>query len=146
VQALAHDHVGHRDQRGGVGRRLDEDVLVGQRLAGAGAPRIDGDDADALFLGLLQVLIGAGAEGAVGRAPAPHHDQLGVDVVGGLAAGALVVGLGAEGHAHGKDLGLGRHVGPQLGAAAELVEEALGEAGGAVQRRGAAGAAEIDEG
>src|SRR4030095_6192306 len=64
---------------------------------------------------------------------------------GGLAAGALVVGLGAEGHAHGEDLGLGRHVGPELGAAAELVEEALGEAGGAVQRRGAAGAAEVDE-
>lgn len=146
VQALAHDHPGHGDEGGGVGRGLDEDVLVGQRLAGAGPPGIDADDAHALPLGLLQVLERAGAEGAVGRAPAPHDDQLRVDVVGGLAAGALVVGLGAEGHAHGEDLGLGRHVGPELGAAAEPVEEALGEARGAVQRRGAAGAAEVDEG
>ena len=145
VQALAHDDVGHGDQGGGVGRRLDEDVLVGQRLAGAGAPGIDADDAHALLLGLLQVLVGAGAEGAVGRAPAPHQDQLRVDVVGGLAAGALVVGLGAEGHAHGEDLGLGRHVGPQQRAAAELVEEALGDAE-AVQGRGVARARGVEEG
>ena len=145
VQALAHDHVGHGDKGGGVGRRLDEDVLVGQRLAGAGPPGIDADDAHALLLGLLQVLEGAGAEGAVGRAPAPHQDQLRVDVVGGLAAGALVVGLGAEGHAHGEDLGLGRHVGPQERAAAELVEEALRDAE-AVQGRGVARARGVEEG
>ena len=145
VQALAHDHLGHGDQGGGVGRRFYEDVLVGQRLAGAGAPGIDADDAHTLLLGLLQVLEGAGAEGAVGRAPAPHQDELRVDVVGGLAAGALVVGLGAEGHAHGEDLGLGRHVGPQERAAAELVEEAFRDAE-AVQGRGVARARGVEEG
>ena len=31
VQAFADDHLGHGDQRGGVGRGLDEDVLVGER-------------------------------------------------------------------------------------------------------------------
>ena len=145
VQALAHDDMGHGDQGGGVGRRFDEDVLVGQRLAGAGPPRIDADDAHALLLRFFQVLEGAGAEGAVGRAKAPHQDQLRVDVVGGLAAGTLVVGLGAEGHAHGEDLGLGRHVGPQERAAAELVEEALGDAE-AVQGRGIARARGVEEG
>ena len=77
------------------------------------------------FFASLRYCMRAGAERAVGRAPAPHQDQLGIDVVGRLAAGGLVVGLGAVGHAHGEHLGLGRHVRPQLGAAAEHVEEAL---------------------
>ena len=144
VQALARDHIGHGDQRRGVGRGLDEDVLVGQHRTRPRAARVDADDAHALLLGQPQVLPGAGAEGAVAGAPAPHQDQLGVDVVGGLAPGALVDGLGAEGHAHGEDLGLGRHVRPQLRAAAEPVEEALRRRP-SVQRRQAARARGIED-
>jgi hypothetical protein len=137
VKTLAHDHLRHGDQGGRIGRGPDEDVLVGERHAGAGAARVDADDAYALLLCRLEVLQGAGAEGAVARAPAPHQDQLRVDVVGRLAAGGLVFGLGAEGHADGEDLGLRRHVRPQGRAAAELVQKALGNAA-AMQHRQAA--------
>ena len=145
VQAFAHDDIGHGDQRRGIGRRLDEDVFLGKRGAGARTARIDADDANALLLRLLEILLRAGAERAVGGTPTPHHDQLRVHVVGRLAAGGLVVGLGAEGHAHGEDLGLGRHVRPQLGAAAELVEEALRDTE-AVQHRGVARARAVEDG
>jgi hypothetical protein len=75
VQALGHHHVGHREQGRGVRGRADEDVLVGQLPARAGAPRVHADDPHPALLGELQVLERAGAEGAVGRAPAPHDDQ-----------------------------------------------------------------------
>ena len=135
VQAFTYRDIGHGDQRRGIGRGLDEDMLIGQLAARAGDARIHGDDAHALLLRLLEVLRRAGAERAVGRAPAPHQDQLGIHIVSRLAAGGLVVGLGAEGDAHREHLGFGRHVRPQLGAAAELVEEALGHAEAREHRR-----------
>ena len=145
VPPLGEDHVGHRDQRGGVGRGPDEHVLVRELPARAGAPRVHADDLHAALLGELQVLQRAGAEGAVGRAPAPHDDQARVHVVGRLAARALVVGLGPVGLAHREDLGLRRDVRPQLGAAAEHVEQAL-DRGPAVQHRQAAGARAVEDG
>ena len=146
MQPLGDDHVGHGDERGGVGRRPDEHVLVGQLVAGARAPRIHADDPHAVLLGELQVLQRAGAEGAVARAPAPHDHEPGVDVVGGLAAAALVVGLGAVGHVHREHLGLGRDVRPQLRAAAEHVEQPLGGDARVVQDRQAAGARAVEDG
>src|SRR5437660_11566365 len=52
---------------------------------------------------------------------------------------ALVLGLGAVGLLDCEDLGLGREVAPELGAAAEHVDEPLADAA-AVQGRQAAGA------
>ena len=145
VQSLAHDHVCHREQGGGIGRRPDEDMLVGQGHAGARAARVDADDAHALLLRFLEILRRSRAEGAVGGTPAPHQDQPGVHIVGRLAARSLVVGLRAIGHANREDLGFGRHVRPQLGAAAELVHEALGDAE-AVQHRRVARAGGVEHG
>src|SRR5262249_12241190 len=73
------------------------------------------------------------------------QDQLGVGVVGRLPSRALVARIAAIGHAHGKDLGLRRHVRPELRAAAEHVEEAL-RRGAAVQHRQAARARGIETG
>ena len=109
-------------------------MLVGQIAARSGLPGVDADDPHPLLLGPLEVLQGVRAERPVGRAPAPHHDQLRVEVVGGLAPGALVLRLGAVGHVHREDLRLRRHVRPELRAAAEHVEEALGR--GAVVEHG----------
>ena len=93
----------------------------------------------------LQVLERPGSKRAVGRAPAPHEDEPRVDVVGRLAAGALVVGLGAVGLVHREHLGLGRDVRPELGAPAEQVEQPL-NARAAVQHRGAAGPRAVEDG
>ena len=146
MQPLGDDHVGHGDERGGVGRRPDEHVLVGQLVAGARPPRIDADDPHAVLLGELQVLQRAGAEGPVARAPAPHDHEPRVDVVGGLAAAALVVGLGAVGHADREHFGLGGDVRPELRAAAEHVEQPLGGDARVVQDREAAGPRAVEDG
>src|SRR5207248_2763262 len=145
VQPLGDDDVRHGDERGGIGRRPDEDVLVGQRVARPRDSWIDAHDARALLLRELQVLERAGAEGAVARAPAPHDDEPRVDVVGRLAATALVVRLGAIRHVDGKDLGLGGNVRPQLRATAEAVEQPLRRHAGVVQHREAARARAVQD-
>src|SRR5262249_27100454 len=106
--------------------------------------RVDADDADAVILGALEVLHGPSAERAVARAPAPHHDQPRVDVVDRLAPGALVFGLGALGLLYREDLGLGPHGAPELGAAAEHVDESLADAA-AVQARQASRARAVED-
>jgi len=119
-------------------------VLVGKLAAGDGAAGIDADDSRAALLRVLEILQRAGAEGAVAGAPAPHEDQPGVGVIGRLAPRCLVVGLGAVRHVNGKDLGLGGQIGPEIGAAAEHVQEALrGDA--AMQHRRAAGARGVED-
>src|SRR5262249_59885437 len=50
LKPLARDHVGHGDERRGVGRGTDEHVLVGQLAAASGPPRVDTDHAYALAL------------------------------------------------------------------------------------------------
>src|SRR5439155_882314 len=102
------------------------------------------DDAHPVVLGALEVLHGPRAERAVARAPAPHHDEPRVDVVDGLAPGALVLRLGAVGLLDGEDLGFGREVAPELGAAAEHVHEPLADTA-AVQSRQAAGARAVED-
>ena len=92
----------------------------------------------------LQILHGAGAESAVAGAPAPHDDQLGVDEIGRLAPRRSCSRRCRHRSSHGEDLGLGRHVRPQIGAAAEHVEEAL-RRGPAVQHRLAAGARGVED-
>ena len=109
-----------------------------------GAPRVDTDDPRALLLRRLQIWHRAGAERAVAGAPAPHQDQLGIDVIGRLASRGLVVGIVAVGHAHREHFGLGRHVRPEVGAAAEHVEKSL-RRDPAMQHRLAAGARRVED-
>ena len=123
VQAFTDDDVGHGDQRGGVGGRPDENMLVGEQLAGAGSPRVDADDPRPLLFRVFQVRDRSRAEGPVAGRPAPHDDQLGVDVIGRLPAGGLVVRFRPERHRDGIFLRLAGHVRPHIGAAAEHVQE-----------------------
>ena len=98
-------------------------MLIGQLAAGHRLARIDADDARAILLRVLQIRHGAGPERAIPWAPAPHQDECGVDVIRGLPPRGFV--FRPVGGPDGEDLRLGRHVGPQIGAAAEHVEEPL---------------------
>ena len=100
-------------------------MLVGQDGARSRLARVHAHDPHALLLGPLEIFVGARAEGAVAGAPAPHDDQLGVDVVRRLPPRTLVFRLGAVGHAHSEYLGFRRHVRPQHRAATEHVKEPL---------------------
>src|SRR5262249_5807072 len=115
-------------------------------IAGARPARVDADDANAVIPGALEVLHRSRAERAVTRAPAPHHDEPRVDVVDRLAPGALVLGLGAVGLLDREDLGLGRQVAPELGAAAEHVDEPLADAAAVQAREGPGARAGEDRG
>ena len=145
VQSFAGDDIRHRDERGGVGGRADEDVLVGELVARARDARIHAHDACAVLLRELEVLQRSRSERPIAWAPAPHDDEPRVDVVARLAPGALVVGLGAVGHLDPEDLGLRRDVRPELGAAAELVQQALHDGPTVVQHREAAGARAVQD-
>src|SRR4030095_2267768 len=145
LEPAAGDDVGHGDEGRGVGGRADEDVLVGQLAARARHARIDTDDPDAVLLGPLEILQRPGAERAVGGAPAPHHDEPRGDVGDGLAPRALVCRLCAVSLLSRKALVLRREIAPELGAAAEHVEEPLTGAA-AVEHRQAAGARAVEDG
>ena len=134
METLADDGLRHRDQHGRVGSRPDRDVLVGHLDAGPRRARVDGHDAGAALVGPAEILRVVGAERAVGGAPAPEDHEARVDVVGRLAPGELAVGCRTIRVAQGEDLGLVRQVRPQLGAAAEEVQEPLD--GGAVVEDG----------
>ena len=125
VQVFGDDHPGDRQQRRRVGRGADKDMLIRQCPAGHGPPGVDTDDTGAVLFRPFEVLHRASAEGSVTRAPAPHHDQLRIDIIGWLPPGGLVLGLGAVGHMNRENLRLGRHVGPEIGAAAKHVQEPL---------------------
>src|SRR5262249_51230327 len=106
---------------------------------------IDADDADSVLLRAPEVLQRPGAEGAIPRAPAPHDDEPGIDVVRRFSAGTLVVGLGAVGHVYREHLGLGRDVGPDLCTTAEAVEQPPGRDAGIVQHRETAGSGAVED-
>ena len=145
VPSLADDHLRHRDQHGGVRARADGDVLVGDLPARPRHPRVHADHPDATRFGALEILHGAGAEVPVPGAPAPEQHEPRVDVVAGLAAGELAVGGGAVGVADGEHLGLVGEIGPELGAAAQPVEQP-GQRGPVVERGGAPGARAVEDG
>ena len=123
MQVFGDDDIGHGEKSRRIRRWTNEDMLVRECLAGPMAPWVDADDAHAVLLGVLQVLHRPGSERAVARRPAPHDDQLRIDVIGWLAPRRLVADFISKGRPDGKDLGFGGHVRPHLRAATEQIQK-----------------------
>ena len=100
VQVLFIEHLGHGQHHGKVGTGTNGNPLVSQKLGRLRVTRIDDNRLAAVFVGKLHVIGGLAIPSNNGI-HAPHDQQLGVEQVGCLETGQVVVdALGAHGHVH----------------------------------------------